>query len=413
MDRTNQLVVDGERLWETLMRSGEIGTVRETGLCRLALTDVDKTMRDLFIEWCRSAGCAVSVDGVGNIFARRAGSDDALPPVMIGSHLDSQITGGKFDGILGVLAGLEIVRTLNQQGVETKRAIEIVSWTNEEGTRFPPPMMGSGAFAGIHDVDWVLALCDDEGATFGGELRRIGYDGDTPVGGREVDCYLELHIEQGPILDEEGIDVGIVVDTYRAHGMVVEVQGETAHTAPTPMDQRRNALLGAALLVTRANEIANDHSPDGKAATPVLKSWPNKWGIIHEHAELTVDFRHPDPAVAGHMKDTFKSSFEAIAEQANVSLKVVDTWTFGGVPLGKDCVDALRTASDDLGLSYREILSQAGHDAFHMATICPTALVFSPCIGGITHNVAEDIELVRTTASVNVLMHAALTRANR
>jgi N-carbamoyl-L-amino-acid hydrolase len=370
-------------------------------------------MRDLFVDWCQEAGCTVDVDGVGNIFARRTGTDDDLPPVMIGSHLDSQITGGKFDGILGVLAGLEIVRTLEQHGVQTKRALEVVCWTNEEGPRFPPPMMGSGAFAGIHDVDWVLALRDGEGRVFGDELKRIGYAGKAPVGGRPVDSYFELHIEQGPILDQEGIDIGIVVGMYRAHGMVVEIHGETAHTAPTPMDQRRNALLGAALLITKANEIAHAHAPDGKAATPVLKSWPNKWGIIHEHAELTVDFRHSEPATAAGMKDVFVSDLPRIEAQANVTIEVVDTWEFGSEPLGQDCVEAFRGACDDLGVAYREILSQAGHDAYHMARVCPTAILFSPCVGGITHNVAEDIELDRTTASVNVLMHATLARANR
>jgi N-carbamoyl-L-amino-acid hydrolase len=412
-ERKNQLAIDGDRLWRTLMRSGEIGTVRETGLCRLALTDEDKTMRDQFVEWCRDADLSVSVDGVGNIFARRSATDDSLPPVMIGSHLDSQILGGKYDGILGVLAGLEIVRTLDHNGIETKRPIELVSWTNEEGTRYPPPMMGSGAFAGVHDVDWVLARGDETGATFGDELSRIGYAGDAAVGGRDIDSYLELHIEQGPILDADGIDVGIVVDTYRAHGIIVEIRGETAHTAPTPMDQRRNALYGAALLITRANDIANDHAPDAKAATPVLESWPNKWGIIHEYAALTVDFRHPDPEVADGMVAEFRSSFAAIADQANVSIEIVDNWQFGDQPLDDDCVTALKVACDDLGIIRRDMLSQAGHDAYHMARVCPTALVFSPCVDGITHNVAEDIELDRTTASVNVLMHAALARANR
>jgi N-carbamoyl-L-amino-acid hydrolase len=262
-------------------------------------------------------------------------------------------------------------------------------------------------------VDWVLARVDDEGSIFGDEIRRVGYDGDILVGGRAIDSYLGLHIEQGPILDAEDIDVGIAVGTYQAHGMVLEVFGETAHTAPTPMDQRRNALYGAALLITGANDIAGDHASDAKTATPVLQSWPNKWGIIHEHAELTVDFRHPDADVAMRMTEDFRSSFAAIEQKAQVEIKVTDTWQFGDQPLDGDCIEALKNACEDLGITYREILSQAGHDAYHMARVCPTALVFSPCIDGITHNVAEDIELDRTTASVNVLMHAALARANR
>jgi hypothetical protein len=239
---TTQLAINGPRLWDTIMASARIGPGRiETGLRRLALTDADREMRDLFVRWCRDAGCAVTIDRMGSIFARRAGTDDSLPPVLIGSHLDTQIAGGRFDGILGVLAGLEVIRTLNDAGVRTRRPIELVSWTNEEGARFAPPMLASAVFAGVRPLEWALARVDADGRTVGEELSRIGYAGAAPVGGRPVDAYFELHIEQGPILDDKGIPVGVVTGGFEVRGVVVEVRGETAHAGPTPMAQRRNA----------------------------------------------------------------------------------------------------------------------------------------------------------------------------
>ena len=238
-DRSDSpIAVDGRRFWATVMRSGEIGPGKAGGLRRLALTDADKEMRDLFVTWCTEAGCTVTVDRVGNVFARRPGREDHLPPVLIGSHLDTQVAGGKYDGIVGVLAGLEILRTLDDQRVGTRRPLELVCWTNEEGARFTPPMVASGAFAGVFDVDWVLALRDDDGAVFGDELRRIGYDGKTAVGGRGIDAYFELHIEQGPLLERDAVPVGIVTGGYAVRGMHVDVHGETAHSGPTPMDRR-------------------------------------------------------------------------------------------------------------------------------------------------------------------------------
>ena len=282
------LAIDGPRFWDTVMRSGEIGPGKAGGLRRLALTDADKAMRDLFVTWCTEAGCTVAVDRVGNIFARRPGSDDRLAPVLMGSHLDTQVAGGKYDGIVGVLAGLEILRTLDERRVRTKRPLELVCWTNEEGARFTPPMVASGAFAGVFDVDWVLDLRDDDGLVFGRELARIGYDGKTVVGGRAIDAYFELHIEQGPILDHEAVPVGIVTGGYAVRGMHVDIHGETAHAGPTPMDRRRNALIGAAMLAVAVNEIGWTHHPtEGKATVARLVAWPNKAGILAEYAQLT------------------------------------------------------------------------------------------------------------------------------
>ena len=411
---TNVLKVNGERLWQTIRRSGEIGPGRTTGLCRLALTDPDREMRDLFVSWCEAAGLTVSVDRVGNIFARRAGSDDGLAPVLIGSHLDTQAAGGKYDGILGVLAGLEVVRTLNERGIETKRPIEIVNWTNEEGARFTPPMVASGAFAGVFDVDWVLALQDDDGAVFGEELQRIGYAGDTPVGGREIDAYYELHIEQGPVLEAEGLNLGVVVGGYQTVGMHIDIHGETAHSGPTPMDKRRNALVGAAMLIVAANEIGwRYHGQEGKSTAPRLTCWPNKPGILPDYAQVTIDFRSPTKETTAQMLADFEAAIPGCAERAQVEIEIAERWTFGSEVFDPDCIDTLKAAAADQDIACREILSQAGHDAYNMAKICPTALLFSPCRDGITHNEAEHIELDYTLPSVNVLLNAVLARANR
>ena len=411
--QANLLEIDGRRLWQTLMRSGEIGPGRAGGLCRLPLTDADREMRDQFVAWCKDAGCSVSVDRLGNIFARRAGADESASPVLVGSHLDTQVAGGKYDGILGVLAGLEVVRTLNDGGVETRRPIEVVCWTNEEGARFQPPMMCSGAFAGVHEVDWVLACRDDDGLVFGEELARIGYDGDVPVGGRDVDAYFELHIEQGPELEAENTPLGIVTSGYFTRGMVVDVTGENAHSGPTPMDKRRNALVGAAMMIVAANDIGWQRHPPGKSTSSRIKVWPNKPGILPDYAQVTVDFRHPDESTTRAMEADMRAAIEDCCARANVSAEIVQTWEFGNEVFDESCIALVRQAADELRVGYREMLSQAGHDAYHMTRIAPTALLFSPCKDGISHNENEHIELEYTVPAVNVLLHAVLARANR
>ena len=398
-DRANLLQIDGKRLWQTLMRSGEIGPGRAGGLCRLPLTDADKDMRNQFVSWCEDAGCRVSVDRLGNIFARRDGEDDTLAPVLVGSHLDTQVAGGKYDGILGVLAGLEIVRTLNDGELHTRRPIEVVCWTNEEGARFQPPMMCSGAFAGVLDAGDLIKIfsdCeDDDGFVFGEELARIGYDGAAPVGGRDIDAYFELHIEQGPELEAREIPLGIVSGGYFTRGMVIEVQGENAHSGPTPMDKRRNALVGAAMMIVAANV------------------WPNKPGILPDYAQVTVDFRHPDRETTLAMESDMRAAVEECCQRANVAAEVVQTWEFGNEVFDDTCIALVKSAADELQVPYQEMLSQAGHDAYHMTRVAPTALLFSPCKEGITHNENEHIELDYTVPSVNVLLHAVLARANR
>jgi N-carbamoyl-L-amino-acid hydrolase len=406
--------IDGPRFWRTVERSGEIGPGKAGGLRRLALTDADKAMRDLFCTWCTEAGCAVTVDRLGNIFARRPGREDHLPPVLIGSHLDTQVAGGKYDGIVGVLAGLEVVRTLNDHRLDTRRPLEIVCWTNEEGARFTPPMVASGAFAGIYEVDWVLGLKDDDGMIFGAELERIGYSGKTAVGNRAIDAYFELHIEQGPLLDLERVPVGVVMGGYAARGMHVDVHGETAHTGPTPMDRRRNALVGAAMLAAAVNEIGWKYHPtEGKATAARLVAWPNKAGILSEYAQLTCDVRHANPATADAMLADVEAAMADCARRANVDMRVAARWTFGHERFDPGCIRLIAEAADRLGVRWREILSQAGHDAYYISTVAPTAMIFTPCRDGISHNESEHAELASTAPGVDVLLHAAVARADR
>lgn len=408
------LRIDGSRLWETIMASAKIGPGRAGGLRRLALSDADREMRDLFVGWCREAGCAVTVDAMGNIFARRAGADDSLPPVLVGSHLDTQIAGGRFDGILGVLAGLELVRTLNDAGLATKRPIEIVNWSNEEGARFQPPMMASAVFAGLQTPDWGLARRDAEGRSFGEELRRIGYAGDAPVGGRPIDAYFELHIEQGPVLDARGIQIGVVNGSFSVRGMNLNVRGETAHTGPTPMAKRRNALVGAAMLIVAANEVGWAHAEeDAKSTASRIEVWPNLAGILPDFAQITVDFRHPTDEGVERMIAEFQEAIPRCAERAQVAVEIAETWEFGRERFDPDCVALVRDAAAALGYSHLDMPSQAGHDAYYVSRVAPTAMIFCPCEGGVTHNEAETCTPEMVIPAANVLLHAALERANR
>jgi N-carbamoyl-L-amino-acid hydrolase len=408
------LAIDPRRYWNTVERSAEIGVGRPGGLARVALSDADREMRDQFVAWCREAGCAVSVDRVGSIFARRNATDNSLPPVVIGSHLDTQVNGGRYDGIVGVLAGLEVIRTLNEKALQTRRPIEVANWTNEEGARFSPPMIAAGAFAGVYGVDWVLDRRDDEGKRFGDELARIGYAGAAPVGARKLDSYFELHIEQGPLLDAKGIDVGVVTHGYTAHGFIVEVTGETAHTGPWPMDKRRNALVGAALLAVAAHDIGwKYHATQGKGTAARIVAWPNKPGILSDWAQFTGDLRHENPHAAARMLNDFKAAMAECAQRANVDMRIVDQWTWNAELFDPECIALVRDTARRLGLQSLDLPSQAGHDAYHVARVAPTAMIFSPCKDGITHNNKEHADLERTVPAVNVLANVVLQRANR
>jgi N-carbamoyl-L-amino-acid hydrolase len=406
--------IEPRRYWSTVERSAEIGVGRPGGLARVALSDADREMRDQFVAWCREAGCDVTIDRIGNIFARRKGTDDSAPPVVIGSHLDTQVNGGRYDGIVGEHAGLELVRALNERGVATRRPIEVVDWTNEEGARFSPPMIAAGAFAGVYAVDWVLDRRDDDGRRLGDELARIGYAGAAPVGGRTLDSYFELHIEQGPLLDAKGVDVGVVTHGYTAHGFIVEISGETAHTGPWPMDKRRNALVGASMLAVAAHDIGWKYHPTGGKGTAArIVAWPNKPGILSDWAQFTGDLRHEDPASADAMLADFHAAMRDAARRANVEMRVIDQWRWNADLFDTECVSLVRDTARRLGYPSLDLPSQAGHDAYHVARVAPTAMVFSPCRDGITHNNREHADLERTVPAVNVLANAVLARANR
>jgi len=402
---------DGERLWQTLMRSAEIGPGVAGGLKRLTLTPEDKAVRDQLRAWGEEGGFPVTVDRAGNMFLRLEGAEEG-PPVLVGSHLDTQVTGGRFDGILGVLAGLELIRTLKEKGRVPRRPIEVVNWTNEEGARFSPPMMASAVFAGVQTLDWLYDRRDDDGVRLRDALEAIGYRGDAEVG-KPVDSYFELHIEQAPELYETGTALGIVTGGYAAHGAVVRFHGETAHTGPTPMARRRNALVAAAYAAAAVDEIGHRHAPIGKATASRLVAWPNKPGILSSFAELTVDVRHENPEIAERMRRDVMDAVSSGAAKARVDAEIVSTWTFGDEVFDAGCIALLREAATSLGASHRDIKSQAGHDAYYMSRVAPTAMLFSPCIDGITHNEAEDVPREATLLAADVLANAVLARADR
>ncbi|MER9585760.1 Zn-dependent hydrolase [Mesorhizobium sp. M0276] len=403
-----------DRFWSTIEASAKIGEGRPGGLSRLTLTDTDREMRNLFCHWCGEAGLSVEIDELGSIFARRKGTDDELPPILIGSHLDTQINGGRFDGIGGVLAGLELVRTLNDVGHVTKRPIIVVDWTNEEGARFSPPMVASGCFVGRYEREWVYNLIADDGPRFVDELERIGYKGDKPCKAGEIDAYFELHIEQGPLLDAERREVGVVTGAYPTHGMRVRFEGETAHTGPTPMDLRRNALIAGARFLTAVDDIGWEFAiNDGKATGSRLAAWPNKPGILSDRAQCVADVRHPDPVTARVMAEKMRRAAKASAAMAGCVVVVEDEWFWGGDIFEGKLIDSIRDEAVRQGYNWRDIHSQAGHDAYHMAMHCPSAMIFTPCKGGITHNSNESCEPADFRAGLNMLLHAVVKRADR
>ena len=406
--------IDLNRYWQTIEVSAGIGEGRPGGLSRLTLSDADREIREQFKSWCEAAGLTVEIDQCGSMFGRREGQDNSLPPILIGSHLDTQINGGRFDGIAGVLAGLEVVRVLNDNNHVTKRPIEIVNWTNEEGARFSPPMVASGCFVGKYSVEWVHDLISDDGARFGDELERIGYSGSRACQENSVDAYFELHIEQGPILDAEGRDVGIVTGGYPVRGMRASFAGKTAHTGPTPMDLRHNALVAGARWLTAVDNIGWDYAVhDGKATAARLTAWPNKPGILSDSAEAICDVRHPDPITTRVMAEKMRRAVYESAAIAGCTANIEDEWEWGGDVFDAELIESVRNHAIRLGVNWRDIKSQAGHDAYFMATHCPTTMIFTPCKNGITHNNEEYCEAENFDAALNILLHAVVERADR
>jgi len=407
------LTVNGERLWASLMELAKIGATPKGGVCRLAASDLDGEGRRLLIGWCEAAGCTVRIDRIGNIFARRPGRDPSLPAVMTGSHLDTQPTGGKFDGAYGVMAGLEVVRSLNDLGYETEAPIEIVAWTNEEGSRFSPAMVGSGVFAGVFDLSEGLARPDNvTGVTLGAELERIGFAGPEAVGGRPVAAYFEAHIEQGPILEAAGKPIGVVTGAQGQRWYEITVTGQEAHAGPTPMPRRRDALVGAARMIDAVNRIGHAHAPYACATVGFVQVSPNSRNTIPGRVFFTVDFRHPYDPVLTEMDGELRQACEAAASAIGLEAEVKEFWYFPPTPFDATLIAAVRNAAAAQGYTHQDILSGAGHDAVYMARVAPSAMVFVPCIDGISHNEIEDAKPADLTAGCNVLLNAVLERAN-
>ncbi len=403
--------IDQDRLWDSIMEMAKIGATPKGGCNRLALTDLDKEARDLFISWCREAGCAVSVDRMGNIFARRPGRNNALDPVVCGSHLDTQPTGGKFEGVFGVMAALEVIRTLNDLGYETDAPVEAVAWTNEEGARFAPAMVASGVFAGVFSEEYGLSRADGDGRTIGEELERIGSRGELACGGRRFKALFEAHIEQGPILEAEHKTIGVVSGIQGIGWFECTLSGSESHAGTTPMPARRDALLGAARVVDAVHGIAMAHAPDAVATVGLLEVHPNSRNVIPGSVFFAIDLRHPEDGVLGRMAGELEDAISGIAATLGLVHSLNEIWHSPPVPFDPSCIESIRKAAEDGGYPHRGIVSGAGHDAGNIAKIAPAGMIFVPCAGGISHNEAESATPSDLAAGCNVLLRAVLTQA--
>lgn len=405
------LKINGERLWESLMDMAKIGPGIAGGNNRQTLTDEDAEGRALFQKWCEDAGCSMGLDQMGNMFAQRDGTDPEALPVYVGSHLDTQPTGGKYDGVLGVLGGLELLRTMNDLGIKTKHPIVVTNWTNEEGTRYAPAMLSSGVFAGMHTQDWAYDREDAEGKKFGDELSRIGWRGDEEVGARKMHAFFELHIEQGPILEAEGKSIGVVTHGQGLSWTEVTITGKDSHTGSTPMPMRRDAGLGLAHVLELVNQIAMSHAPHAVGAAGHIDVYPNSRNVIPGKVVFTVDFRSPDLAVIQDMEARLREGATAICDEMNLGISFEKTGGFDPVAFDADCVTAVRSAAERLGYSHMDLISGAGHDACWINRMAPTAMVMCPCVDGLSHNEAEEISQEWATAGTDVLLHAVLETA--
>ncbi|MCA8294260.1 Zn-dependent hydrolase [Burkholderia sp. AU30198] len=407
------LKINAERLWQSLMDMAQVGATAKGGVRRLALTDEDAAGRARFETWCRDAGLTLTVDRVGNLFARRAGLRPDAAPVASGSHLDTQPEGGRFDGVYGVLAALEVVRTLNDAGIATERPIEIVVWTNEEGARFTPAMLGSAAFTGVMPLDAALASRDAAGASVADALRASGYAGERAVPGAPFDAYFEAHIEQGPVLEENGVPIGVVTGGQAILWLDVRVAGQAAHAGTTPMQYRRDALFAATDMAAELEAIAAEYFPLGLTTIGEWQIRNASRNTIAGEVTFTVDLRHPDDAAIADMEAAVRARFGKVAARRGVSVEIGQHWVSPSTPFDPACVDAVQRAVDMLDYPNQRIISGAGHDAIHLAKHCPTAMVFIPCVGGLSHNEAEDALPADVARGADVLLHAMLARAAR
>jgi N-carbamoyl-L-amino-acid hydrolase len=405
------LRINGDRLWESIHEIALIGPGIAGGCNRQTVTDEDAEGRALFQKWCEDAGMTMSVDQMGTMFMHREGTDPDALPVYVGSHLDTQPTGGRYDGVLGVLAGLEIVRTLNDLAIKTKHPIIVTNWTNEEGTRFAPAMMASGVFAKQFTQEWAYAKEDADGKTFGDELARIGWKGDEEVGNREMHAFFELHIEQGPILEAEGVDIGVVTHGQGLSWTQVTITGKESHTGSTPMPMRKNAGLGMARILELVDEIAWSHKPDAVGAAGHIDVYPNSRNVIPGKAVFTIDFRSPELDVITDMEQRLEIGAKEICDQMGLEIEIEKVGGFDPVKFDDKCVSAVRNAAERLGYSHRNLVSGAGHDACWINRCAPTAMVMCPCVDGLSHNEAEEISQEWSTAGAEVLFHAVVETA--
>jgi N-carbamoyl-L-amino-acid hydrolase len=403
--------INAQRLWDSLMQLAEIGATPKGGVRRLALTELDGRARTLFMRWCRDAGCEVSVDAIGNLFARRAGRSNTLPPVMTGSHIDTQPSGGKFDGNYGVMAGLEVLRTLNDHGIQTEAPLEVAVWTNEEGSRFAPVMMGSGVFIGEFKLEDILQRTDIDGVSVGSALAQIGFAGDAPIGNRAIAAYFEAHIEQGPILEDRGKVIGVVNGALGLRWYDIALTGQDAHAGPTPMRLRKDALVAASAMALEVNAIAQRFQPDGRATVGFMQVKPNSRNVVPGEVKFSVDLRHAEDAQLDAMEQAMRDGFARIAGERAVGVAIERIASYPACRFDTACVSAVRGAAQQLNLSHMDIVSGAGHDAIYLARVAPTSMIFVPCEGGISHNEIENAQPEHLAAGCNVLLHVMTQRA--
>ena len=413
MTSIQNLRVDGQRLWDSIMAMAQVGPGEKGGSRRLALTDEDRQGRDLFVKWCKAENLGITIDDMGNIFARRAGTHSELPPVCAGSHLDTQPHGGKFDGIYGVLAALEVVRTLNQNNIATRAPVEIVMWTNEEGSRFAPAMVASGVFAGLFEKEYAWSRSDADGRTIKQELERIGYMGSQECGNHPMAALFEAHIEQGPILERDGDQVGVVTGGQGQRWFDITLYGQDAHAGPTPMVGRRDALTGAAVLIQAVQGIALEHAPEAVGTVGEISVSPNSRNTIAGEVTLTVDFRNPDDGVLKQMAVSLATWIEAVARDHDLEIKSEEIWYKPPVRFDQSCIEVVSKAVEMLDYNHQKIVSGAGHDACQICQSVPTSMIFVPCEGGLSHNEDESATPEDLEAGCNVLLHAMIDMAGQ
>ena len=408
LNHGSNLAIDPDRLWDSLMETAAFGATAKGGICRLTLSDEDRMVRDWFRSRAQAIGCTVTIDDMGNMFARREGLRSDIPPIAMGSHLDTQPTGGKFDGVLGVLAALEALHTLQDSGYRTVAPIEAINFTNEEGSRFAPAMLASGVFAGVFQRDWAVARSDRDGMSFATALDAIGYRGSQPCGDHPLSAYFELHIEQGPILERDGIDIGVVTGIQGIRWFEATLTGQEAHTGATPMTMRKNALLGAARMIERINAIALQHAPHAVATVGLLEVKPNSRNVVPAEVFFTIDVRHPDTAILDAIENGIQSDFNAAMMENGLTGRLIRIWHNPPIAFDADCISSVRKAATAAGVSAHDIISGAGHDAGFIMRSAPSAMIFVPCKGGISHNEEEFSTKEQCGKGAQVLLKSVL-----